>query len=89
MDRAEVGINFKLISQLINQLITWCCVDMECRDCFQRVENLLSQKDTVKLVRDRPAQMEDARLDRNSHHSESDSDDVDFDEFLDWRAKRV
>ncbi|XP_062520204.1 zinc finger protein 830-like [Corticium candelabrum] len=61
----------------------------EQRDCFQRVENLLSQKDTVKLVRDRPAQMEDARLDRNSHHSESDSDDVDFDEFLDWRAKRV
>lgn len=59
-----------------------------CRDCLQKVEDLLVKKDTLEDERNRGLKAGIEKVDNIDDNSGSD-DDVDFDEFLDWRAKRV
>ena len=52
------------------------------------MEDLLSKQDTLKADKDRAIESGMRKMVSNEGDSESE-DDVDFDEFLDWRAKRV
>jgi zinc finger protein 830 len=60
----------------------------EQRDFLQRVEDLLSKQDTLKDEKEKAIKSRMAKMVSNENDSESE-EDIDFDEFLDWRVKHV
>lgn len=57
-----------------------------------RVLNLEKKKDTVKekdaVIASQPANDKKINVDEDDHEDDDDDDDENFDEFIDWRAKK-